>query len=273
MSQTAGETDALRKFRPMPDLDSVVFIRKQNRDFVAGRGPLSTSVPSGARRFMRIGMWFLFIAGIIVCLVAGAMEFFQHQQRAALEASLRTVDAQVVGCENRANEVPYFTYTVDGKAYKHYARQTRADMCDKRSWQVTYIDGNPDAWAVAPDSPLKPFEDNVDAIWIVGGPGLLFLAAVYWLFSWYQTRRAGQEARLTKEGTLIGAELLSIKWSGGGENSLPSLRVKYRMILPDGRAVEGKQSDTHFDLDRRALPPAGSKLLVLRVDDSLQQVL
>ena len=45
------------------------------------------------------------------------------------------------------------------------------------------------------------------------------------------------------------------------------------MTLPNGAPVEGKQSFTMFDLDRRALPPAGSKLLVLRIDDTLQQPL
>ena len=45
------------------------------------------------------------------------------------------------------------------------------------------------------------------------------------------------------------------------------------MTLPNGQPVGGKQSFTMFDLDRRALPPAGSKLLVLRVDDMLQQLL
>ena len=45
------------------------------------------------------------------------------------------------------------------------------------------------------------------------------------------------------------------------------------MILPNGEPADGKQSFTMFDLDSRAFPPAGSKLLVLRVDDTLQQLL
>jgi hypothetical protein len=273
MDQPTGETVALRALGALPDLDSVVFIRNQNRAFVTGRGPLATNAPLGARRFMRIGMWLFLVAGVVICLAVGVMEIIERQQRAALEGALRTVDAQVVGCANRLTNVPYLTYTVAGKAYRHYTPQTRADICDNRAWEVTYVAGNPDDWAVAPESPLKPFEDNIDAIWIVGGPCLLFLAAVYWLFSWFQTRRAGQEARLVKEGALIGAELQSIKWRGGGENSSPSLRVAFRMTLPDGRAVESKQSFTLFDLNHRTLPPEGSKLLVLRVDDTLQQVL
>src|SRR5262249_49540592 len=117
------------------------------------------------------------------------------------------------------------------------------------------------------------FEDKIDAIWIAIGPTLLVLAVIYRLFLALQNRRAGQEAWLAKQGKLIGADLASIKWYSGGEDSNPSLRVEFRMTLPDGRQVEAKQSFSSFDLDRRALPPEGSKLLVLRIDDALQQVL
>jgi hypothetical protein len=271
MDQPAGETVTVRALGPLPDLDSVVFIRSKNRAFVTGRGPLGTEVSKGARRFMRVGMWLFLAAGIVISLAVIAMEIVERQQYSDLAATLRTVDAKVVGCGT--NDVPYLTYTAEGKFYHHYTPQTRADICDNRSWQVTYIAGNPDEWAVAPDSPLKPFEDNIDGIWIVMGPTLLVLALFYWLFSWLQRRRAGQEARLTKEGALIGAELQSIKWSSGGDSSFPSIRVGFRMTLPDGRVIEKRQSFTNFDIDHKALPPVGSKLLVLRVDDSLQQVL
>ena len=271
MDQPTGETVTVRALGPLPDLDAVVFIRNKNRAFVTGRGPLASETSKGVRRFIRVGMWVLLAAGIVVSLTAVVMEIVERQQRAELEASLRTVDAKVVGCGT--NDIPYLTYVADGKSYHHYTPQTRADICDNRSWQVTYIAGNPDKWAVTPDSPLKPFEDDIDGLWIAGGPALLFLALVYWLFSWLQSRRVGQEARLTKEGALVGAELQSIKWHSGGDDGNPSLRVGYRMTLPDGRVIEKRQSFTNFDLDRRALPPEGSKLLVLRVDDSLQQVL
>src|SRR5215472_3516584 len=271
MDEPTGETVTVRVLGPLPDLDAVVFIRNKNRAFVTGRGLLASEVTKGAQRFMRVGMWVLLAAGIVICLAVIAMEIVERQQRAELEASLRTVDAKVVGCGT--NDIPYLTYIAEGKSYHHYTPQTRADICDNRSWQVTYIAGNPDKWAVAPDSPLNPFEDDIDGLWIVAGPALLSLALFYWFFSWLQSRRVGQEARLTKDGALVGAELQSIKWYSGGESSNPSLRVGFRVTLPDGRVIEKRQSFTNFDLDRKALPPEGSKLLVLRVDDSLQQVL
>ena len=127
---------------------------------------------------------------------------------------------------------------------------------------------------MAPDSPLPPFEDNIDALWIVIGPCLFLLAAIYWLFTWSQERRAGKEARLVKEGGLLGAELLQAKYYAGGPDSgSSSIRLKFRMTPPKGEPVERKQSFSRYDLDHRALPPPGTKLLVLYVDETLQEVL
>ncbi|HEY2113433.1 MAG TPA: hypothetical protein VGH25_17100 [Dongiaceae bacterium] len=232
MDQPTGGMIALRQLGPLPDLDSVVFVRKQNRAFVTGQGPMATLASKGARRFLRAGTWFFLIAGVVITLIVGAMEYFERQQRAELEVSLRTVDAQVLGCENTTTGVPFFTYTAEGKVYHHYAHQTRADMCDKRSWQITYVAGNPDHFEVAPDSPLRPFEDNIDAIWIVIGPCLFLLAAIYWLFTLFQERRAGKEARLAKEGGLLGAELVKAKYYAGDDGA-SSIRLKYTMTPPN----------------------------------------
>ena len=272
MDQPMGGKIALRQLGPLPDLDSVVFVRKQNRAFVTGQGPLATSASKTVRRFLRAGTWVFLIAGVVITLIVGAMEYFEREQRAELEGSLRTVDAQVVGCENTVTSVPFFSYTAEGKTYHHYAPQTRADMCDNKPWRVTYVAGNPDAWAVAPDSPLPPFEDNIDGIWIVIGPCLFLLAAIYWLFTLFQERRAGKEARLAKEGGLLGAELVQAKYYAGDDGG-SSIRLKFTMTPPKGQPVERKQSFSRYDLDHRALPPPGSKLLVLYVDETLQEVL
>ena len=134
----------------------------------------------------------------------------------------------------------FVSYTVEGMTYHHDAPQTRADMCDKKPWRVTYVAGNPDAWAVAPDSPLPPFEDNIDGIWIVIGPCLFVLAAVYWLFTLFQERRAGKEAQLAEEGGLLGAELVQAKYYAG-DDAASSIRLKFTMTPPKGQPVERKQ--------------------------------
>jgi hypothetical protein len=109
-------------------------------------------------------------------------------------------------------------------------------------------------------------------MWIVAGPCLFVLAAAYWLFNWFQERRAGKEARLAKEGGLLGAELVQAKYYSGDDGG-SSIRLKYTMTPPKGQPVERKKSFSRYDLNHRALPPPGSKLLVLYVDETLHEVL
>jgi hypothetical protein len=274
VSVATGGQITPRALAPLPDLSTIVFFRKANRDFVSGQGPFAVEASRGARKFIRWGMWLLLIAGVGMSLVVGAIEIYLHQQRADLEAPLVTVDAKVVGCDGTATSVPHFVYQAEGKTYEHYAPQTRSDMCDNKPWQITYIPGNPDQFAVAPDSPLPEADDDLDFGYLVGGPVLLFVAAFYGMISWIQSRRAGKESRLTAEGGLLPAELIKTKYySGTGDGNVPSLRVDYRFKAPDGQMIEKRQSLSRFDYTRKNLPPEGSPLLVLYVDAGLFEVL
>ena len=275
MEQSTGGKIALRQLGPLPDLNSVVFVRKQNRAFVTGQGRLATSASKTVRRFLRAGTWLFLIAGVVITLIVGAMEYFEREQRAELEGSLRTVDAVVVGCENTATSVPAFRYTAEGKAYEHFPPQTRADSCDKKPWRVTYIAGNPDAWAVAPDSPLPPFEDNIDALVdryrplpVPAGGDLLALHLVPGAAR-RQGGAAGQGGRAASAPSFCKPNITRVARTGGSS----SIRLKFRMTPPKGEPVERKQSFSRYDLDHRALPPPGTKLLVLYVDETLQEVL
>jgi hypothetical protein len=272
MTQGSGGEITFRALGPLPDLDSVVFFRSKNRDFVTGQGPFPVSARPWARRFMRIGTWVLLAAGILVSIGVGVAELYEREQWARLESVLKTVDAEVVGCGAGDTTVPFFRFAADGKIINHYPPQTRADICDNRAWQVTYIPGDPDAWAVAPDSPLPPFEDDINAIWIGLGPCLLLVAGLYWLLARMQDRQRVRERRLVAEGGLVGGELLSVKYREG-DDSGPSLSVKFRVNLPDGRSIDDKQTLSLFDFTRKTLPPVGSKLLVLWVDEKVRRVL
>jgi hypothetical protein len=226
------------------------------------------------RKFIRWGMWLLFIAGLGMSIVVGAVEIYLHQQRANLEASVVTVDAKVFGCDGTATSVPHFVYRAEGKTYEHFAPQTLADMCDNKTWQITYIPGDPDKFAVAPDSPLPEADDDLDFGYLVGGPVLLFVAAFYGMISWIQSRRADKESRLTAEGGLVPAELIKTKYySGTGEGNVPSLRIDYRFKAPDGQTVDKRQSISRFDYTRKTVPPDGSTILILYVDNELFEAL
>jgi hypothetical protein len=198
VADTSGNTIVQRALAPLPDLSSIVFFRKANRDFVTGRGPIAARSGKGARAFMRWGMRLFLIGGVLITLIVGAMEFGRKQSGL----------------------------------------------------------------------------DDLDAGYLVAGPLLLFLALVYWLFAWGQSRRAAKEQLLSSQGGLLPAELTGIKYiSGTGDSSLPSLRVDYRFTAPDGQVIDKRQALPRFDFGPKNLPAAGSKLLILYVDKETFEVL
>ena len=116
--------------------------------------------------------------------------------------------------------------------------------------------------------------DDLDFGYLIAGPLLLFLALVYWLFAWGQSRRAAKEQILSSQGGLLPAELTAIKYiSGSGDGSLPSLRVDCRFTPPDGKIVDKRQYLQRFDFARKNLPPVGSKLLIIYVNAETFEVL
>src|SRR5213595_420251 len=79
VSDTSSDRIVQRALAPLPDLSSIVFFRKANRDFVAGRGPIAARSGSGARAFMRGGLWLFLIGGALITLIVGAMEIGRRQ--------------------------------------------------------------------------------------------------------------------------------------------------------------------------------------------------
>src|SRR5213080_4897912 len=79
VSDTSSDSIVQRALAPLHDLSSIVFFRKANRDFVTGRGPIAARSGSGARAFMRGGMWLFLIGGALITLIVGAMEIERRQ--------------------------------------------------------------------------------------------------------------------------------------------------------------------------------------------------
>ncbi len=227
MSELTGDKITQRALAPLPDLSTIVFFRKANRDFVTGRGPFIVEASRGVRKFIRWGMWVLLAAGLGMSIVVGAIEIYLHQQRAALEASLVTVYATVMGCDNTATSVPHFLYKANGKTYEHYAPQTLAGMCDDKAWQITYIPGDPDKFAVAPDSPLPEADDDLDFGYLVGGPALLIIAI--------DRRRRAAARRTDQDQVLFGRQ---------GQRS----QSAHRLPLQGARWPDGGQAPEHLAL-------------------------
>ena len=79
---------------------------------------------------------------------------------------------------------------------------------------------------------------------------------------------------MTAEGGLLPAELIKTKYySGTGEGNVPSLRIDYRFKAPDGQMVDKRQSLSAFDYTRKTVPPDGSTILILYVDNELFEAL
>ena len=101
-------------------------------------------------------MWLMLAAGIVISLIVGAAEYFERQHWQELQATLRTVDAEVIGCDAATIIVPQFRYTAEGKVYQHYASETRGDICDKKPWQVTFVTGAPISGRSRPPARCRP---------------------------------------------------------------------------------------------------------------------
>jgi hypothetical protein len=80
VTDTSSDSIVPRALSPLPDLSTIVFFRRANRDFVTGKGPFAAEASRGARKFIRWGMWVLLIAGLGMSLVVGAIEIYLHQQ-------------------------------------------------------------------------------------------------------------------------------------------------------------------------------------------------
>jgi hypothetical protein len=191
LAEPIADRTSVRSLAPLPGLETVVFFRKANRDFVTGRGPLAVAVSLRVRRWLGYAMWVFLVVGGAISLVAGALSLLGR---------------------------------------------------------------------------------DVAAGYVATGACLLFLGLVYSLLLWFVGRRAAKEQRLASEGALLPAELVSVKYRSG-DNGSSTLKIEYRFQLPDGRPMTGKQALSRFDFRRKQLPPPGSKLLLLYVDEQLHEAL
>ena len=222
MDQPMGGKIALRQLGPLPDLNSVVFVRKQNRAFVTGQGPLATSASKMVRRFLRAGTWVFLIAGVVITLVVGAMEYFERAQRTALEGG-RSGPSMPRSSVARTGltSVPFQLHgrgqglsPLRAPDPRRHVRQAHlaGDLCRRQSRRLGRGAGQPAAalrgqYRRASGSSSAP----ACSCWrpsIGSSPGSRSGAPV-------------KEARLAKDGGLLGAELVQAKYYAGGPMAAP----------------------------------------------------
>jgi hypothetical protein len=113
---------------------------------------------------------------------------------------------------------------------------------------------------------------EMNGFFMMSGPTLLLIAAIYYGISFFLQRRASREQQLAERGGLLPAELISTRFRNNDEGQTV-LRLECRFTRPGGELVTAKKHTTRFDLDRKSPPPPGSKLLLLYVDEKLWEVL
>lgn len=123
-------------------------------------------------------------------------------------------------------------------------------------------------YAVASGLPLS----EMNGFFLMAGPGLLLLAAIYYLFNLFIRRRAGIEKQLIERGGLLAGELVSTKFRTD-DNGGTTLRVECRFTSPSAVSLTGKRHFSRYDVDRKSPPSPGSKLLIVYVDDKVWEVL
>jgi hypothetical protein len=116
-----------------------------------------------------------------------------------------------------------------------------------------------------------PFSE-MNGFFLFAGPVLLLSAAIYYLFNLFIRRRANIEKQLIERGGLLAGELVSTKFRSD-ENGGTTLRVECRFTSPSAMNLTGKRHFNRYDVDRKAPPPPGTKLLIVYVDDKVWEVL
>jgi len=262
------------------DLTRVYFARPESRAFVKGEGPFPVR---HSRRVVKGFAWAalaLAIGGALATLVATAIHFSRVESQERLVASVRTIRAEVLGCDGRGNQGEKFRYTVGGIVYEHsvwYAPSWRAGegsglrACQDGTVQLNYLAGEPWEWSIAPLIPIhiKPGEDRLPEWLVVAGPFMLGIAGLYGAIHWVLAAAQRKEATLSKTGVLLRGELISIK-NYNGDDSGPNFRVRYQFHDPGGQLRTGSIT---LPGELKHPPPTATPMLVIYAAENLFEAL
>jgi Protein of unknown function (DUF3592) len=262
----------------------VFLLDLKNADFAEGKGPYRVDSGRGmafSATVTRIAL----ILGAAMTLAAGTVYFYQANAKDRLPASVRTVTATVTGCEGPGRfQNIRFHYTVDGKTYDQsaYMRQSQflgpAGLIDScaggNTVQLSYLGADPDRWSIAPLSPLtrEELESRPSPFYLVTGGTLLLIAGIFALATWKLKSRKARQEKLGARGVLLKAQLVRAR-EDNCEDTSYNIRCDYRFLNPLGRELSGTSSGYRRGMKKKNLPPAGTEMLVLYVDDNLFEAL
>jgi hypothetical protein len=258
------------------------FLEPANRDFAEGKGPYqprdltrSASATSTVSKFLMIG-------GVLATLGAGVLYLYQEQEHEQLLASVKSVTAQVSGCEGPWQFLHIrFRYTVAGKAYdqsaysqwpKFIEATTMNDACKTMTVELNYLPSDPNRWSAVPISPLSRDEREAkpNADIFIPGP-MIFALGGFCAFVSFQFR-----TQITKQdapragGIVLRGELLRIEED---EPGLSGVTCYYQFKNPTGVLMNGGSEGKRPDLEKRDYPPPGTPVYVIWAPDQFFQML
>jgi hypothetical protein len=253
-----------------------------NRDFADGKGRYQPGDLIPAVRISRTLSWLLMIAGILATVGAGVFYLYQEQKHDELLASVKTVTAQVSGCEGPGRyEHIRFRYTVDGKIYDPlaYAQErefrgpsTLIDACRAMTVELNYLPSDPNRWSAAPISPISRDEREAkpNANMFIPGPMIFALGGLSAFISLRLRKQIAKQDTLSARGIVLQGELLRID-----EIEVGSIDVScyYQFKNPAGVLIKGRSEARRRDLNKADYPPPGTPVYVIYATDQIFEIL
>jgi len=270
-------------------MDEAIFIGMEafllvpaNRDFAEGKGQYQPGDLMPGARVTRTLSKFLMIGGILATLGAGVLYLYQEQEHEELLASVKTVTAQVSGCEGPGRyEHIHFRYTVDGKVYDQLASSrlpefrgpsTMIDACRAMTVELNYLPSNPNRWSAAPISPLSRDEREAkpNADMFLAGPMIFALGGLSAFVSFRLRKQIAKRDALSAGGIVLPGELLLIDEIEAGSTDLICY---YQFKNPAGVLLKGKSENRRPDLRKKNYPPPGTPVYVIYATDQMFEIL
>ena len=227
---------------------------------------------------------YLMIGGLLATLGAGALYLYQDYSHEQLVGSVKTVTAQVSGCEGPGRyQHIRFRYTVDGKTYDQSAYSqwrefmgpsTMIDACQTMTVELNYLPSDPNRWSAAPISPLSRDEREAtpNAAMFIAGPMLFAIGGIAALVAFVIRKQIARQAELKAGGIALPAELLRVE-EDKSDDSPYSMICYYQFKNPAGVLMKGKSGAYRKDLKKSDFPPPGTPVYVIYATDQLFQML
>jgi hypothetical protein len=249
----------MNKREPIADTPGLFLANPENWPFVRGR------VARIGNGILMVGSAFLLALFAVVVIIVFMLinhQYFELHSSGVIATGFITNLEVNRGSRSTGYQVDY-RYTVDDRSYtdrQSVHPEIFSHLSLHQSVEVRYLPRNPQFSQLheAEDSPGMIIPFLFSAIFIT--PAVLL---------WMKDRH---NRYLSRAGTLILGELTNIE-AKRGSKATPYIEVRYFFYNEHGIRLEGKHFQVRTDLSRDTLPPSGTPVAVLYVDDSTYRLM